>query len=109
MYKKGSMAFMYDSWKLRELRRDRLVYRWVWLGNNSRHLRKRRVRRPMTQGELAKAIGVSLMTICRVERGNSCSPKLLYRLAEYFEVDWRTLLTELYVPKTSRKRKNDNG
>ena len=98
MSKKESMAFMYDSWKLRELRRDRLVYRWVWFGNDSRRLRKQRVRRSMTQGELAKAIGVSLMTICRAESGKSCSPKLLYRIAEYFKVDWHTLLTGQYVP-----------
>ena len=57
-------------------------------------VRKLREQNGMSKLELAKTVGVTLMTIYRVENGRHCSPDLLRRIAQTFDTDWRLLLRE---------------
>jgi len=90
---KFTLSDMYDCRKLEKLRTERRV------------LEKGRIYYPKTQAQVADAIGVATMTISRAENGKNCSPYLLWRLALYYGVDWRSLLKERVVPKTRNERK----
>lgn len=46
----------------------------------------------MTQGQLAEAVSVHLVTISRVENGHVCSFELLRSIAGVLQMDWRDLL-----------------
>lgn len=61
---------------------------------NGAKVRKLREQYGMSKAQLAQSVGVSLMTIYRVENGLNCSPDLLKRIAECFDSDWRLFLTE---------------
>jgi len=88
---KFKLSDMYDGRKLEQLRTERRV------------LEKGKIYYPRTQSQVAKAIGVTSMTISRAECGKSCSPNLLWRLALYYGVDWRMLLKERLELKTKKK------
>jgi len=55
-------------------------------------VRKLRESAGLSRAALALEMGVSLMTIHRVENGTACSTELLMRIAEHFDIDWRLLL-----------------
>ena len=61
-------------------------------------VRKLRESAGVSRAVLASDMGVSLMTIHRVENGDACSTDLLMRIAERFDADWRLLL----LPGTSQ-------
>jgi transcriptional regulator with XRE-family HTH domain len=61
---------------------------------DGRKVRKLREQHGMSKAQLAQSVGVTLMTIYRVENGKHCSPDLLRRIAEHFDADWRLLLKE---------------
>ena len=93
-----SLSDMYDGQKIRKLRERTTFYDD---GNEDLAFRAQ----GMSRAALAKEIGVTPLTIYRVEACQHCSFYLLWRIAWYFHVDWRTLLTEPIVPKPKKKRR----
>ncbi|HYE74246.1 MAG TPA: helix-turn-helix transcriptional regulator [Blastocatellia bacterium] len=60
-----------------------------------------RKRAGLTKEKFAKALNVTEMTIYRVERGESCSPELLVKIAEFGNTNWKNLLKD--QPRSERK------
>lgn len=55
----------------------------------------------LTQDALAAKLDVCSETVSRAERGAYQAVKYVMKFAEFFDVDWKTLLDE--VPATQRK------
>lgn len=57
----------------------------------------------LTQGELAKELGVSRATINGVENGKSPSAELMLKIAKFFNKDPRDIFFEEHVAQIERK------
>jgi transcriptional regulator with XRE-family HTH domain len=61
---------------------------------DSTRLVRLREKKGKTQEQVAEELDVTQMTICRVETGKGVSFELLYRLARYYSVPYKSLLRE---------------
>jgi transcriptional regulator with XRE-family HTH domain len=61
---------------------------------DSPRLVRLREKKGKTQEQVAADLGVTQMTVCRVETGKGVSFELLCRLASYYSVPYKSLLRE---------------
>lgn len=51
-----------------------------------------RQRKGLKRDQFAEILKVTLMTVHRIENGKNCSEDLLWRIAQYFNVSFRSLI-----------------